>query len=272
MRRVYLDAAGILPRPAEVEQFLKDSSPEKRNRLIDELMKRPEFVDYWAYKWSDLLLVSSNHLSNEEMWSYYNWIHNSVASDKPWNQFATEIVTATGNTIQNGAANYWVIHRDPLDTSENMAQAFLGITITCAHCHNHPLAKWTQIDYYGMANLFARVRMKTRSDAEERTGVGVILNGVTVYSAPTGDFTDERFMMVLPPKPLDAQPLAMTTPGDTRPYFAKWLTSPQNPFFARNIVNRVWRNFMGRGLVEPVEDLRDTNPPSNGKLMDDLVK
>jgi hypothetical protein len=165
-----------------------------------------------------------------------------------------------------------VIHRDPLDTSENMAQAFLGITITCAHCHNHPLAKWTQIDYYGMANLFARVRMKTRSDAEERTGVGVILNDVTVYSAPTGDFTDERFMMVLPPKPLDAQPLAMATPGDTRPYFAKWLTSPQNPYFARNIVNRVWRNFMGRGLVEPVEDLRDTNPPTNGKLMDDLVK
>ena len=207
IRRAYLDAAGILPSPAEVEQFLKDPSPDKRDRLIDALMKRPEFVDYWAYKWSDLLLVSSNHLSNEEMWSYYDWIRDSVARDKPWDQFVYQIVTATGNTVENGAANYWFIHRDPLDTTENMAQAFLGITITCAHCHNHPLAKWTQKDYYGMANLFARVRLKTFAPIGARPGVGTIFNNVTVYSAPTGEFTDDRFMMVLPPKPLDARRL-----------------------------------------------------------------
>ena len=272
MRRAYLDAAGILPRPAEVEQFLKDPSPEKRSRLIDDLMKRPEFVDYWAYKWSDLLLVSSNHLSNEEMWSYYNWIRNSVASDKPWNQFATELVTATGNTQQNGAANYWLIHRDPLDISENMAQAFLGINITCAHCHNHPLAKWTQKDYYGMANLFARVRLKTYAPSGARPAVGPLFNDVTVYSAQTGEFSDDRFMMVLPPKPLDAKQLATEAPGDTRLYFSTWLTSPQNPFFARNIVNRIWRNFMGRGLVEPVDDMRDTNPATNDALLNALVK
>ena len=211
-------------------------------------MKRPEFVDYWAYKWSDLLLVSSNHLSNEEMWSYYNWIRDSVASDKPWNQFATEIVTATGNTVENGAANYWVIHRDPLDISENMAQAFLGINITCAHCHNHPLAKWTQKDYYGMANLFARVRLKTFAPSGARPGVGPLFNNVTVYSAPTGEFSDDRFMMVLPPKPLDAQALAGTKRRATRDSIsANWLTSPENPFFARNIVNRIWRNFYGTG-------------------------
>jgi Protein of unknown function (DUF1549)/Protein of unknown function (DUF1553)/Bacterial Ig-like domain (group 2) len=272
MRRVYLDAAGILPRPAEVERFLKDPSPEKRNRLIDELMKRPEFVDYWTYKWSDLLLVSSNHLSNEEMWSYYNWIRNSVASDTPWNQFATEIVTATGNTLQNGAANYWLIHRDPLDISENMAQAFLGINITCAHCHNHPLAKWTQKDYYGMANLFARVRLKTFAPSGSRPAVGPLFNNVTIYSAPTGEFSDDRFMMVLPPKPLDAKQLSLEAPGDTRIYFSKWLTSPENPFFARNVVNRIWRNFMGRGLVEPVDDMRDTNPATNDALLNALVK
>ena len=192
IRRAYLDGAGILPKPAEVEAFVKDSSPDKRNRMIDALMKRPEFVDYWAYKWSDLLLVSSNRLSNEEMWSYYNWIRDSVARDKPWDQFVYQIVTATGNTVRNGAANYWVIHRDPLDTSENMAQAFLGITITCAHCHNHPLAKWTQKDYYGMANLFARVRLKTFSPSGARPGIGPLFNNVTVYSAPTGEFTDDR--------------------------------------------------------------------------------
>jgi hypothetical protein len=272
MRRAYLDAAGILPRTEEVERFLKDPSPEKRNRLIDDLMKRSEFVDYWAYKWSDMLLVSSNHLSNEEMWSYYNWIRNSVASDKPWNQFAREIVTATGNTLENGAANYWLIHRDPLDISENMAQAFLGINITCAHCHNHPLAKWTQKDYYGMANLFARVRLKTFAPSGARPAVGPLFNDVTVYSAPTGEFSDDRFMMVLPPKPLDAKQLASEAPGDTRFYFSQWLTSPENPFFARNIVNRIWRNFMGRGLVEPVDDLRDTNPATNDALLNALVK
>jgi hypothetical protein len=272
IRRAYLDAAGILPAPSEVEEFLKDSSPDKRNQLIDRIMKRPEFVDYWAYKWSDLLLVSSNRLSNEEMWSYYNWIHDSVAADMPWNKFVAQIVTATGNTQENGAANYWVVHRDPLDTSENMAQAFMGINITCAHCHNHPLAKWTQKDYYGMANLFARVRLKTFAPSGLRPAVGPLFNDVTVYSAPTGEFMDDRFMMPLLPKPLDAVALSMQTPGDTRQYFAKWLTSPQNPFFARSIVNRVWRNFMGRGLVEPVDDLRDTNPATNDELLKALTK
>jgi len=272
MRRAYLDAAGILPAPAEVDKFLKDTAPNKRNRLIDALLHRPEFVDYWAYKWSDMLLVSSNHLSNEEMWSYYNWIHDSVANDKPWNQFAAQIVTASGNTLENGAANYWVIHRDPLDISENMTQAFMGINISCAHCHNHPLAKWTQKDYYGMANLFARVRLKTSADSSSRPGIGPIFNDVTVYSAPTGEFMDDRLMIPLPPKPLDATALSTEVPGDTRLYFAKWLTSPGNPYFARNIVNRVWRNFMGRGLIEPVDDLRDTNPATNDALLDALVK
>ena len=272
MRRAYLDAAGILPSASEVEKFLRDPAPDKRNRLIDVLMKRPEFVDYWAYKWSDLLLVSSNRLSNDEMWSYYNWIHDSVQSNKPWNKFATEIVTATGRTLDNGAANYWVIHRDPLDTSENMAQAFLGINISCAHCHNHPLAKWTQKDYYGMANLFARVRLKTSSPSGFRPAVGPLFNDVTVYSAPTGKFMDDRLMIPLPPKPLDATALSSEVPGDTRLYFAKWLTSAENPYFARNIVNRVWRNFMGRGLIEPVDDLRDTNPATNDELLNALVK
>ena len=167
-----------------------------------------------------LLLVSSNHLSNEEMWSYYRWIRESVASNKPWNEFATEIITANGNTLKNGAANYWVIHRDPLDISENMAQAFMGINISCAHCHNHPLAKWTQKDYYGMANLFARVRLKTFSDSGSRPGVGPIFNNVTVYSAPTGEFMDDRLMVPLPPKPLDAQrsrPMSQATRASTLP-------------------------------------------------------
>jgi hypothetical protein len=272
IRRAYLDATGTLPSPSEVEKFLQNTSPLKRNQLIDKLINRPEFVDYWTYKWSDLLLVSSNHLSNEEMWSYYKWIRDSVSTNKPWNEFATQVITASGNTLKNGAANYWLIHRDPLDTSENMAQAFLGINISCAHCHNHPLAKWTQKDYYGMANLFARVRLKTFAPSGFRPGVGPLFNDVTVYSAPTGEFMDDRLMIPLPPKPLDAAALSSEIPGDTRLYFAKWLTSPENPFFARNIVNRIWRNFMGRGLIEPVDDLRDTNPATNDELLNALVK
>ncbi len=272
IRRAYLDAAGILPQPREVEAFLKDTAPAKRDRLIDALISRSEFVDYWAYKWSDLLLVSSNKLAPEGMWTYYNWIRERVAADKPWNQFVREIVTANGSARQNGAANYWVIHRDPKDISENMTQAFLGTTITCAHCHNHPLDKWTQKDYYGMANLFARVRLKTGAPGGFRPGVGPIFDDVAVLTSPSGEYHDDRFGRPLPPKPLDAKALPFASPEDPRDYFAEWLTSPENPYFARAIVNRVWRNFMGRGLVESVDDMRGTNPPTNEELLSALTK
>ncbi|HEX5483610.1 MAG TPA: DUF1549 domain-containing protein [Terriglobia bacterium] len=272
IRRAYLDAAGIVPTPKEVEAFLKDRSPNKRNHLIEALMKRPEFVDYWAYKWSDMLLVSSNKLSYAEMWSYYDWIRQNVAENTPWNKFVDEIVTASGNTLQNGAANYWVIHRDPIEISENMTEAFLGMNITCAHCHNHPLAKWTQKDYFGMANLFARVRLKMGAPGTSRPGVGPIFKDVTVYSGARGQYTDERFSHPLPPKPLGAKALPMDTTQNLRQYFASWLTSSKNPYFARAIVNRVWRNLMGEGLVEPVDDMRATNPPTNEALLNALVK
>lgn len=272
IRRAYLDAAGILPTPQAVEAFLKDKSPDKRNRLIDALMQRPEFVDYWAYKWSDLLLVTSNRLSYPEMWSYYDWIRASVARDEPWNQFVSAIVTASGNTLQDGAANYWVIHRDPIDISENMTEAFLGINITCAHCHNHPLAKWTQKDYFGMADLFARVRLKMGAPGGSRPGIGPIFRDVTVYSGSSGVYTDDRFTHPLPPKPLGAPALPINTTANLRAYFAQWLTSPSNPFFAKAVVNRVWKNFMGEGLVEPVDDMRDTNPPTNEALLNAMTK
>ncbi len=268
VRRAYLDAAGILPTAAETEKFLADPSRDKRARLTDQLLARPEFVDYWAYKWSDLLLVSSEKLSPSEMWSYYNWIRDSVASNKPWDRFVREIVTATGNTRENGAANYYVIQRQPIDISENMTRAFLGTSITCAHCHNHPLEKWTQKDYYGMANVFARVRLKTGDFASGRRA----LDDVTVFSSPTGDVMHPRLGRPLPPKALDATPLPLESEADRRAYFAEWLTSPRNKAFARALVNRVWRNFMGRGLVEAVDDMRETNPPTNEELISALAR
>jgi len=266
IRRAFLDAVGTLPTAAETQRFLAERSGQKRAQLIDALLERPEYVDYWAYKWSDLLLVSSHKLSSAAMWSYYKWIRQGVASNKPWDQFVREIITATGNTQENGAANYWLIHKDPLEAMENLSVAFMGITMRCAHCHNHPMERWTQSDYYAMANLFSRVQFKTGIPG------GRSLIDVTVISAPTGEVYHPRTGQPLPPRPLDAPPLALNSPEDRRAYFAEWLTSPHNPYFARALVNRVWKNFMGRGLVEPADDLRETNPPSNEELLSALVK
>ncbi len=262
IRRVYLDAAGILPEPDEVRAFLADTRPDKRARLIDALLERPEFVDYWAYKWSDLLLVSSKNLQSNAMWAYYKWIRASVESNKPWDQMAREILTASGNTLSNGAANYYVLHKNPIDVTENVAMTFMGFSITCARCHNHPLERWTQKDYYQMANLFSRVAVKNGAERGD----------IIVYPARTGEINHPRLNMPLAPRPLDGQPLPLDAPGDRRQFFADWLVSPDNPFFARAVVNRVWKNFMGRGLVEAVDDIRDANPPSNPALFAALTQ
>ena len=262
IRRVYLDAAGILPEPDEVRTFLADARPDKRTRLIDALLERPEFVDYWAYKWSDLLLVSSRSLQSNAMWAYYNWIRASVAANKPWDAMTREILTASGNTLSNGAANYYVLHKNPVDVTENAAVTFMGFSITCARCHNHPLERWTQKDYYQMANLFSRVAIKNGSERGD----------IIVYPARTGEINHPRLNAPLPPRPLDGQPLPLDSAQDRRQYFADWLVSPDNPFFARAVVNRVWKNFMGRGLVESVDDIRDANPPSNPELLAALTR
>ena len=257
LRRAYLDAAGILPNSEEVENFLADQSADKRAKVVDRLMEREEFFDYWAYKWSDLLLVSSRKLNPAAMWAFYDWIRDSVKHNKPWNQFADEIFLSSGSTRQNGALNYFVLHKDPIDVSENAAQAFLGQAIKCARCHNHPLEKWTQVQYYQMANLFARVGVKSGSAPGENI----------VFAKVSGDVLHPRLLKPLPPAPLDGQSLSLDAPGDRRVAFAKWLTSPANAMFARTTVNRVWANFMGRGLVDPVDDLRATNPASNEELL-----
>jgi hypothetical protein len=149
-----------------VEAFLADKSPNKREKLIDEILASDEFVDYWAYKWSDLLLVSSKKLRPAATRGFYSWIHESVKANKPWDRFVREILTSSGSTRQNGALNYFVLHKDPIDLTENVTQAFLGQRLTCARCHNHPLEKWTQKQYYQMANLFSRVGIKNGSTAE----------------------------------------------------------------------------------------------------------
>jgi len=261
LRRVYLDTIGALPTPDETVAFLFDSNADKRERLVDDLLSRPEYADYWSYKWSDVLLLSSKNLPRrEELTAFYRFIHDSVASNKPWDEFVRQILTATGNSTENGAANFFAMHKEPIELTETTSQAFLGMSITCARCHNHPLEKWTQDDYYGMANLLGRVKRKNGKSG-----------GTDILPAAFGDVVHPRLGRPLPPKPLEGEALSLDDPGDRRIRLAEWMTAPDNPYFTRAVVNRVWRNFMGTGLVEPEDDLRLTNPPSNAALLDALA-
>jgi len=261
LRRAYLDATGTLPRVKEVEAFLKDGSKDKRTKLVDRLLGSAEFVDYWAYKWSDVFLVSSNKLPAPAMWSFYRFMRESVARNVPWDQFARSIVTAQGSTLASGAANFFVLHRDPIDLTESASMAFLGLSLTCARCHNHPLEKWTQDQYYSFASLFARVKLKDGESAGD----------VVVASAADGEVIHPRRGLAMPPRPLDGQEVAPDDPRDRRAVFADWLARPDNPYFAKAVVNRVWSNFFGRGLIDPDDDLRVSNPPSDESLLDWLV-
>ena len=195
------------------------------------------------------------------MWAFYGAIRRSVADDVPWDRFARAIVTAKGDSQVDGLANYFVLHRDPIDLTESASMAFLGLSLTCARCHNHPMEKWTQDQYYGMANLFARVGLKD----------GGATGDVVVMPSSGGDIRHPRTGAILPPQPLDAKALGVSDRRDRREAFADWLAAADNPYFARAVVNRTWRNFFARGLVDPEDDLRATNPASDEPLMDALV-
>ena len=262
IRRAFLDTTGVLPSAEETREFLNDTASDKRDRLIDSLLKRPEFVDYWTYKWSDLLLVQSKKLKPAAMWSYYNWIRNNVAANTPWDDFARKIMVAQGSVLENGAANFFVLHEDPKLMAETTSQAFLGMSVQCAKCHNHPMEKWTNDEYYEYANLFARVR--TKSGAADDDNV--------IFVSTSGDVVQPLTGKPRPPRPLESDPLSMDAPDDRRVELAKWLTSPANNYFSRSIVNRVWANFYGVGLVEKVDDMRVTNPASNEKLLSAAAK
>ncbi|MHC5539385.1 DUF1553 domain-containing protein, partial [Singulisphaera rosea] len=262
LRRAYVDATGTLPPGDQVDAFLADKNPEKRKILVERLLASPEAIDYWAYKWSDLLLVSSQKLPAPAVWSFYRFVRKSVADNVPWDQFARSVLTAKGSSLRNGAANYFVLHRDPVDLTESSSMAFLGLSLTCARCHNHPMEKWTQDQYYGVANLFSRVQLKD----------GGSMGDVVVMASPEGDIRHPRTGRIETPRPLDAKGVSLDWRGDRRESFADWLGQPDNPYFSRAIVNRVWRNFFGKGLINPEDDLRATNPASDEPLMDWLVE
>ena len=263
VRRATLDTIGRLPTPAERELFMSEAVETRRDQLIERLLASEEFVDYWAYHWSDVLLINGTRLRPVAVKAYYQWVHDSVRQNKPWDEFVRDIITATGGSDENGATNFYALHQSPEEMTENACQAFLGLSIGCAKCHNHPLEKWTNDQYYSMANLFARVRAKGWG-GDGRNGDGIR----TLFVATSGELIQPSRGKPQPPAPLDSQPLEFDDPGDRRVALADWMTSPDNPYFARSITNRLWANFFGRGLVEQVDDLRLSNPASSEPLLD----
>ncbi len=262
LRRVYIDTIGTLPTSIEAKKFLADKSPDKRDQLIEALLKRSEFVDYWSYKWSDLFLINGGKLKEEEVKGYYTWINQHVKKNTPWDVMVRELITAQGEGTKNGATNFYAIHQDPESVTENISQAFLGLSIGCAKCHNHPLEKWTNDQYYAMANMFARVRSKGWGG---RRGSGG--GNRTVYVASSGDLIQPLTGKPQPPAALGQPAIDILSPEDRRVYLANWVTSPQNKMFSRTITNRIWANYFGVGLVESVDDMRESNPASNEELL-----
>ena len=262
IRRVHLDVIGELPTVSEVHAFLADQDAQKRAKLIDALLERPEYADFWALKWSDLLRLRNNKVTASGVPKFYRWIVHALRTDMPYDQFARELLTAGGSTFKNPPANFFRTATDTNDCTETTSQLFLGIRIQCAKCHNHPFERWTQDNYYGIGAFFNRVQRKPSAEPDE----------LVVWVARAGEVTQPRTGKQMKPwLPLtgDAE-----LPGedDRRKAFADWLVKPDNPFFAKVEVNRLWGHLMGRGIVEPVDDFRDSNPPSSAALLDALAQ
>ncbi len=264
LRRVFLDAIGTLPTAREAKEFLADTDPKKRETLIDRLLERPEFVDFWALKWGDLLRINRDLLQEKGMWSFHNWVRAQLRDGRSAAAMVKEILTAEGSTFTEGPANFYMAARTPADWSETAVQLFLGVRIQCAKCHTHPFEKWTQDDYWSMAAFFSRLGTKTSQE------FGLFGRETVVHLRPTGEVSHPRKGGVLKPRPLGGE--AADDPADRRKALASWLTAKGNPFFARNLANRFWAYTMGRGLVEPIDDMRETNPPTNPELLDALAK
>ena len=264
LRRLMIDLTGVPPTSEQTRAFLTDTrdSKTKREAKINELLESPDFIDYWTMKWSDLLMSNRKFITEKGVWSFRNWIRNSIATNQPYDQFVAELMTANGSTFENPAANYYRISRDPKLVMENMTQVFIGTRFMCAQCHDHPFEKWTQAQYYELSAFFSGVGRKPGSSAEEEV----------IFSQPGAQIV----MHPKSGKPVDASfPYlhAGIDPQltDLREKLANWLVSKENPYFAKSLVNRYWSYFLGRGIIDPVDDIRQSNPPSNGELLDALT-
>jgi hypothetical protein len=261
IRRVYLDVLGVLPKLEEISAFLADAPQERRTRLIDQLMSRPEFYDFWALKFADILRSNGRLIQTKGAYVFHRWIRENIERNVPMDRLVRELLTADGSTFRNPATNYYRISRDPESAVETTAQLFLGVRIQCAKCHNHPFERWTQDDYYGFAAFFSQVGRKKGNLPDEEV----------VYATGAGDVRQPRTGRTMAPKALGGPVLDNAAEKDRRVRLATWLSSPENPFFAKSLVNRIWFHLLGRGIVEPVDDFRDSNPACNDELIDGLA-
>lgn len=260
LRRVTLDITGTIPTEEEYLAFLADTSPDKRAKLIDQLLQRKEFSEIWAMKWAELLMIrSTNQVSYKSAFLYSNWLTDKIANDVPLDQMVRELLSASGGTFKSPATNFYQLERDNLKTAENVAQIFMGIQTQCAQCHNHPFDRWTMDDYYSFAAFFSQIGRKQGEDYRE----------TVVFDRRGGDIRHPIGNRVMPPKFLGGD-VPDVKGKDRRAVVAEWLTKPDNPFFAKSVANRIWAHFFGVGVVEPVDDIRVTNPPSNPELFEEL--
>ena len=260
IRRLFLDIIGTLPSPEETRNFLKETDPHKRSQLVKTLLNRPEYADYWAMKWSDLLRVDRQTLGYKGAYQYYSWIRKSFAEGKPFDQFATELITAEGNLNESPAGYFYQVVKKPGDQASTLSQVFLGMRIECAQCHHHPFDRWSQQDYAGMQDFFAQLSFKSTSRGSL---LGAFSSSKQTKHPRTGEVVVAHYLG--------------TTMGtdvieeDRRKDLATALIDPKRRDFARNVVNRYWAAFTGRGIIEPVDDIRLTNPPSNPELLERLT-
>src|SRR5262249_50205382 len=256
LRRVYLDLTGQIPKAETVRVFLADrtDSRGKRSRVINELVGSDPYVDYWALKWGDLLRSNRKYMSDRGMWAFREWLRQSIAENKPYDQLVRELLTAKGSSTRNPPANFFLATRDAKHAMETTTQLFLGVRMVCAQCHDHPFERWTQNQYYQMATFFAAVGVRPGLESGEEI---VYLKRVDneMKHPKDGRVVEPQYLVAClgtPPPPIPKQ-------GDQRTSLVDWLTSKENPFFARAIVNRVWSYFFGRGIIEPVDDIRASN-------------
>ncbi len=267
LRRVSLDLTGQLPSPAEVRAFAADPSKTKRSSLIDRLIASPAFVDHWTLKWGDLLQNNRKYLGEKGAYEFREWIRESIAENKPYDRMVREMLTARGSSYDNPAANFYRVTRDPKPTMEKTTQVFLGVRMVCTQCHDHPFERWTQNQYYEMAAFFSAVGLRPGYEVGEE-----ILydqrQDFDMKHPKDGRVMNPKFIV---PASYSGGP-AVPTDARRRLTYAEWLTARDNPFFAKSTVNRVWSYFFGRGIIDPVDDIRASNPPSNPALLDALTK
>jgi hypothetical protein len=267
LRRVSLDLAGQTPTPETIRAFLADPAPSKikRQKVIEKLLASPAYVDHWAVKWGDLLQSSRKYLGEKGVYGFREWIRASLAANKPWDKMVHEMISSRGSTYENPAANFFRITKDAKPAMEKTTQVFLGVRMVCAQCHDHPFEKWTQNQYYEMSAFLSPVGVR----AGYEVGEDIVYDLREDY-----EMKHPKDGRVMAPKFLVASAGAPPVPNDARrrDAYADWLTSKSNPFFARSTANRIWSYFFGRGIIDPVDDIRASNPPSNPQLLDALTR